>query len=403
MTANNQDPTNQQWSALLDALHRFKVMRGDFTNEGAGAAGRHDELWAQTAHRLNQMGGAFKSWEKWKEAFNNLKGRAKRQYMERARHVRGTGGGPPLPEDLEPEKLGMNPIYCRVMAFVPREQLFGHDGVPDPLQMQMQQPVQAGQQQPVQAGLQQPVQAGLQAGQQPVQAMRPPPPQPQQHLGQVGHRPWLQHPLPGPERHAAHPGLGLGPNPYQPRHQVAHCVYPATLGVTPDTTMGATPESASGYPWAGLGSVAGPSTSRAGSAPGPGPSWAEPGPSSWAAQSSVQAGQSWAELEPLWAETSVPAPGPSVPAPGPSVPAPGPSVPAPGPSIPAPGPSAAAVSLSAPAPPVVIQGISELTDAVNLLTATLQSLDLRPEIDTTKLEETVTRFASTVDTLSKLG
>ncbi|KAK3918884.1 Protein piccolo, partial [Frankliniella fusca] len=202
-------PTEQQWNALLDALGRFKVMLGDFSGEGAGAAGRHDELWAQTAHRLNQMGGAFKSWEKWKDAFNNLKSRAKRQYVERARHARGTGGGPPLAEDLEPAKLGMNPIYCRVMAFVPKTQLLGHDGVPDPLQMQWQPP--AGQQ-----------------GHPPLPQWRQPQPQ-QQHLGIQ--RPWQQNPVPGPERHAAQPGQGQRPYLYQPRpgFQVAHNVYPATL------------------------------------------------------------------------------------------------------------------------------------------------------------------------------
>ncbi|KAK3918886.1 Aspartate aminotransferase, cytoplasmic [Frankliniella fusca] len=129
------EPTEQQWLALLDSVSRWKVMLGDFSGQGAGAAGRHDELWSQVSHRLNHMGGGLKSAEKWKEAFCNLKGRAKRQFCERARHIRATGGGPARPEDLNPSALGMSRIYCRAMEFVPKDQLFGHAGVADPLQV----------------------------------------------------------------------------------------------------------------------------------------------------------------------------------------------------------------------------------------------------------------------------
>ncbi|KAK3921616.1 Tripartite terminase subunit 2 [Frankliniella fusca] len=61
----------------------------------------------------------------------------------------------------------------------------------------------------------------------------------------------------------------------------------------------------------------------------------------------------------------------------------------------------------APASPITIQGLSELTEAINLLTATLQSLDLNrappATLDTSGLDECLARFSSTIDTLSKLG
>ncbi|KAK3924085.1 Putative GMC-type oxidoreductase R135 [Frankliniella fusca] len=61
----------------------------------------------------------------------------------------------------------------------------------------------------------------------------------------------------------------------------------------------------------------------------------------------------------------------------------------------------------APASPITIQGISELTEAINLLTATLQSLDFNrappASLDTSGLDEYLARFSSIIDTMSKLG
>ncbi|KAK3931047.1 Ribosome-recycling factor [Frankliniella fusca] len=143
------NPTEKQWMRLMDVVAADRGMQGDF--QGRGAAGRVAAKWETLAATLNAMGGAFKTGEKWKEAFNNLRNRAKRQYSDRVRYMGATGGGRP------PQQLGLNAECQRVMQFVPREQLHGN-AVPVPLQVriqslqaqlaqQQQQPQQLAQQQ----------------------------------------------------------------------------------------------------------------------------------------------------------------------------------------------------------------------------------------------------------------
>ncbi|XP_052122503.1 uncharacterized protein LOC127749221 [Frankliniella occidentalis] len=120
------DPTEKQWMRLMDVVATDKEMQGDF--QGPGAAGRVSAKWETLAATLNALGGAFKTGEKWKEAFNNLRNRAKRQYNDRVRYMGATGGGPP-----PPQQLGLNAVYQRVLQFVQKEQLHGN-AVPVPLQ-----------------------------------------------------------------------------------------------------------------------------------------------------------------------------------------------------------------------------------------------------------------------------
>ncbi|XP_052123183.1 uncharacterized protein LOC113214935 [Frankliniella occidentalis] len=127
-----------QWNRLLDAVSIDRELQGEFM--GPGAAGRMSAKWEQLAANLNSMGGAFKTGDKWKEAYCNLRNRAKRQYADRSRYMRATGGGPP-----PPASLGLGPVYQRVLAHVPLQHVIGHPQVPAPLQQQagfVPQPVQ---------------------------------------------------------------------------------------------------------------------------------------------------------------------------------------------------------------------------------------------------------------------
>ncbi|KAK3909878.1 Holo-[acyl-carrier-protein] synthase [Frankliniella fusca] len=116
------------WNRLLDAVAIDRELQGEFM--GPGAARRIQGKWEQLAANLNAMGGAFKTGDKWREAFANLRNRAKRQYADRSRYLRGTGGGPP-----PPASLGLSHTYQRALAFVPQDQLFGVQGIPAPIQV----------------------------------------------------------------------------------------------------------------------------------------------------------------------------------------------------------------------------------------------------------------------------
>ncbi|KAK3918887.1 Putative transferase caf17, mitochondrial [Frankliniella fusca] len=105
-------------------------MQGDF--RGPGAAGRVQAKWETLADTLNKLGGAFKTGEKWKEAFANLKTRATQQYNQHARYAGATGGGPPPPAQLQ-----LNEVYCKALEFVRKEQLHGHQDVADALVQQL--------------------------------------------------------------------------------------------------------------------------------------------------------------------------------------------------------------------------------------------------------------------------
>ncbi|KAE8743386.1 hypothetical protein FOCC_FOCC010991 [Frankliniella occidentalis] len=129
-------PTEAQWNRLLDAVSVDRELQGEFM--GPGAAGRMTAKWEQLAAALNAMGGAFKTGEKWKEAFQNLRYRAKRQYADRSRYTRGTDGGPP-----PAASLGLSPVYQRVLAHVPLQNIIGNPGVPAPLQTGAQKFVEA--------------------------------------------------------------------------------------------------------------------------------------------------------------------------------------------------------------------------------------------------------------------
>ncbi|KAK3929387.1 Protein dopey, partial [Frankliniella fusca] len=124
-------PTTTQWNRLLDAVALDAELLGEYADPGA--AGRVMEKWESIAATVNALGSAFKTGDKWRIAFSNLRNRAKRQYNYRARYHNGTGGGLP-----SPVQLGMSPVYSRVMEFVPKTQLHGHANVNDPLQGQHQ-------------------------------------------------------------------------------------------------------------------------------------------------------------------------------------------------------------------------------------------------------------------------
>ncbi|KAK3931566.1 Squalene--hopene cyclase [Frankliniella fusca] len=123
------DPSERQWMALLDAVAMDREMQGEFL--GPGAVGRVTAKWETLAAHVNSLGGAFKTGDKWREAFNNLKNRAKRQYADRSRYLRGTGGGPPAPS-----ALGLCPVYQKALNFVQLHQVIGQQGVVAPLQTQ---------------------------------------------------------------------------------------------------------------------------------------------------------------------------------------------------------------------------------------------------------------------------
>ncbi|KAK3923125.1 Squalene--hopene cyclase [Frankliniella fusca] len=134
-------PSERQWMALLDAVAMDREMQGEFL--GPGAVGRVTAKWETLAAHVNSLGGAFKTGDKWREAFNNLKNRAKRQYADRSRYLRGTGGGPPAPS-----ALGLCPVYQKALNFVQLHQVIGQQGVVAPLQQQQPGALQQQQQQP---------------------------------------------------------------------------------------------------------------------------------------------------------------------------------------------------------------------------------------------------------------
>ncbi|XP_052129562.1 uncharacterized protein LOC127750917 [Frankliniella occidentalis] len=64
---------------------------------------------------------------------------------------------------------------------------------------------------------------------------------------------------------------------------------------------------------------------------------------------------------------------------------------------------AAGPSQSSPASPALAERVAHLTDAINLLTATVHSLSMAFDLDTSALDEIIKRFAESVEALSRLS
>ncbi|KAG5875276.1 hypothetical protein JTB14_033484 [Gonioctena quinquepunctata] len=57
--------------------------------------------WQTIASILNSAPGASKDWKQWRKCWQNLRSKTKRKKSEQIKYARDTGGGPPLPPELD--------------------------------------------------------------------------------------------------------------------------------------------------------------------------------------------------------------------------------------------------------------------------------------------------------------
>ncbi|CAG9814033.1 unnamed protein product [Phaedon cochleariae] len=91
--------TESQKNCLIEFLKRNpNLQSGKFSNQFTFKDAQRK--WTEIGTILNSMPGATRDWKGWRKTWQDLKSRTKLKVSNKRKHVRGTGGGPPVEEEL---------------------------------------------------------------------------------------------------------------------------------------------------------------------------------------------------------------------------------------------------------------------------------------------------------------